>query len=139
MRIYLDSSVLVKRVAHESEHDAVETALASVAAAGHALITSTLAEVEVSRALRARLDDVEPRLIAQAARSAFDGVAVAPLTAAVMASARTIGPPVLRSLDAMHLASAVALDVTELWTFDARLAAAAEATGLVVVAPRGGK
>lgn len=135
MRIYLDSSALVKRVALEPEHDALEQALAAAVADGHLLVSSALARVEVSRALRSLLDAEHPARLARAARDAFDGVAIAPLTGPMLESARTIGPPVLRTLDAIHLAAASAVEAGELWTYDDRLAAASEATGIVRLAP----
>ncbi len=42
----------------------------------------------------------------------------------------------LRSLDALHLASAIALDVDAILTYDVRLGEAAEQAGMDVVAPR---
>ena len=59
------------------------------------------------------------------------------LDADVAARAATISPTTPRSLDAIHLASALALgdDLAVLVTYDARLAAAARAAGLTVLAP----
>ena len=44
--------------------------------------------------------------------------------------ARTIGPDALRSLDAIHLATAVAVGADVMFTYDARLAEAARDWGL---------
>src|SRR5699024_11905854 len=44
--------------------------------------------------------------------------------------------PALRSLDALHLAASIRLDVDALVTYDVRLAGAAEGMGLHVHAPR---
>jgi len=60
-----------------------------------------------------------------------------PLTTVLLESAASVGPPSLRSLDAIHLASAISLgpDLTAFLTYDRRLQAAAEAERLPVVAP----
>jgi len=64
------------------------------------------------------------------------GIAELPLTAEILVSARSVGSNVLRSLDALHLASALTIDADVVMTFDGRLAAAAEASGLQVAAPQ---
>jgi predicted nucleic acid-binding protein len=60
-----------------------------------------------------------------------------PLTTDILASAATIGGPALRTLDALHLASAavIASEVAAFVTYDKRLADAARGIGLVVEAP----
>ena len=45
--------------------------------------------------------------------------------------ARIVGPPLLRSLDAIHLATAVALAADEVWTYDQRRARTAEELGIL--------
>jgi predicted nucleic acid-binding protein len=53
--------------------------------------------------------------------------------------AASLAPPTLRSLDAVHLASALAIgeELAEFITYDARLAAAARGAGMEVRAPAG--
>ena len=63
------------------------------------------------------------------------GVDEFPLRPWVLDRARTIGPPALRSLEAVHLASAVGLQATQLVTYDGRLADAARGEGIDVLAP----
>jgi predicted nucleic acid-binding protein len=135
MRVYVDSSALVKRVSHETGSADVRRAMNASAASGAEFVTSALARVEVSRAMRARMDSVPPADVATAAHEAMVGVAVTDLTRPILESARVIGPPVLRSLDAIHLATAVALGVDELWTYDVRMANIAEELGIPVRAP----
>jgi predicted nucleic acid-binding protein len=135
MRIYLDSSALVKRVFEEPDADALRGALAAAHTAGASFATSALARVEVGRVTRSRLDEAPPRDIAVASSEAFLGVAIAALSRSVLESARVIGPPVLRSLDAIHLATAIALGVDELWTYDHRMRTVAEDLGIPVRAP----
>lgn len=44
-----------------------------------------------------------------------------------------LGPPGLRSLDAIHLSAAITLGVAEMLTFDQRLAEAAESLGVKAI------
>lgn len=69
---------------------------------------------------------------------AIIGSAVAiELDAAIARRAEAVGPPTLRTLDAIHLATALALatDLSAFVTYDDRLAAAARELGLPVVRP----
>jgi len=56
----------------------------------------------------------------------------------VLETAATLEPPGLRTLDAIHLASALSLgtDLGAMVVYDERLATAAESNGVAVVAPR---
>jgi predicted nucleic acid-binding protein len=134
--VYVDSSALLKRVLDEPETVAVAAALRSHAARRDLLTSSSLSWVEVWRALR-RASTLIPDLVPESwAGDALAGIAELPLTAEVLISARNVGSDALRSLDAIHLASALTIDADIVMTFDGRLAAAAEACGLHVVAPR---
>jgi predicted nucleic acid-binding protein len=55
----------------------------------------------------------------------------------VIAAARSLQPPALRSLDAIHIASATSLgaDLGVLITYDTRMQHAAAALGIAVLAP----
>lgn len=135
MSVYVDSSALVKRVSKEEHQAAVTAALAQAVLEGRLLITSALARVEVSRALRVRIDVHDPRVVKDASERALEGIGIAPVSGPVLESARIIGPPVLRSLDAIHLATAIAVGAAEVWTYDERLAAASEEMGIVARMP----
>lgn len=126
----------MKRVSIELHSDELADQLAHVVAEGVLLITSALARVEVGRALRTRMDAAPELDLARSLADAFAGVAVAPITESVIEHARLIGPPILRSLDAIHLASAVAVAADELWTYDERLAQACDELGIVARMPR---
>ena len=133
--VYVDSSALLKRVLSEPQSLAVAEALSRHAARRDLLTSSTLAWVEVARALR-RAAEVVPGLDVEAAIvDALSGIAELPLDDPVLKSARTVGGHTLRTLDAIHLASALAVGSDTVITFDDRLAAAAAAEGLEVVAP----
>lgn len=135
MRVYVDSSALLKRSVAEAESDAVEEVLERHVDDEDVLISSSLAWVEVSRALRSRLDDEGHEVINEAIEAALSGIAERPLAADVVSLARRIGPIVLRSLDAIHLATAVLIDADVMITYDDRLAVAARQNGITVSAP----
>ena len=61
-----------------------------------------------------------------------------PLSDALLDAAALVGPPAVRSLDALHLATALSIrgDLGAFFTYDQRLAEAAEAHGLPVAAPQ---
>lgn len=71
------------------------------------------------------------------AREWLLGVALLPLDDAVMDRATALGPAPLRSLDALHLATALTIrdDIGAFVAYDDRLAAAAADHGLPVVQP----
>ena len=128
--IYADSSALIKRVLSEIESVDVRAMLAD--AAGTDVFTaSTLAWLEVWRSLRRfGVGDVD-----LAGEAALSGVAEIRLTDDVLRRARNIGPDGLRSLDAIHLTSALVVGATSVLTFDTRLAQAAELLGFRVLTP----
>jgi predicted nucleic acid-binding protein len=126
--VYLDSSALVKLIVPEPE----TAALVAYLADHPRQVTSRLAHVEVARAA-ARLGLAEaPRVDAVLAQ-----VSVSELDAEVAALAARVGPVALRTLDAIHLATALRLAgiLAALVTYDARQAEAGDALGFLVVAP----
>jgi predicted nucleic acid-binding protein len=128
--IYLDSSALLKLLFEEQESDALQVWLE--ARESVAKISSELAKVEVVRATRRLAPDAVP--VAMSMLSQLDLV---PLSGGVVDQAAVLGEPALRSLDAIHLASAVTLgtDLTAFIAYDHRLSAAASNLGLAVVQP----
>jgi predicted nucleic acid-binding protein len=137
MRVYCDSSALIKRSVQETESDAVEAAFDRYVADGAVIISSSLAWVEVSRALQTRLyggsyaDDE----IQDAVESALSGVAERPITADIVSLARRTSQPRLRTLEAIHLATAIMLDVDEVVVYDEHLTQACRRNGLTTVTP----
>lgn len=110
--VYVDGSALIKRVVEEAESDALEAALARYVADDSVLVSSSLAWIEVSRALRSRLDADSQNQdeIHDAVEAAVSGVAERLITGDVVGLARRVAPPVPRTLDAVHLATAILLD-----------------------------
>ena len=135
--IYLDSSALLKLLVEEAESEALAAWLAEHTegrggAGGAAAASSELARVEVVRAVR-RLN---PQAVASA-RTLVAQLDLVPLSREVVDRAADLGDPGLRSLDALHLASALVLgdDLDVLVVYDRRLSAAAQDAGLTVVQP----
>lgn len=128
--IYLDSSALLKLILREPESEALEAWLVDHRDAVR--VSSALAIVEVERACR-RIDE---RLVGEA-RRLLAGLDLVPLDGQLLESAAELPGRTLRSLDALHLASALALDpdLQAFVAYDARLATAATDAGLVVARP----
>lgn len=133
MIVYVDTSALLKRVVVEPESEALRSEIARLAAAGELLVSSALTWVEVERALRrAAVPD-----LGALTDAALSGIDEFPLRPAVLDRARAIGPATLRTLDAIHLASAVGIRTDQMITYDDRLAEAARGEGIAVLAPAG--
>jgi predicted nucleic acid-binding protein len=135
VRAYVDSSALVKRIFDEPGAETLRAAFRDGRERDVRFVTSALARVEVSRVARMRIETSRPRDVTIAASEAFLGVAITDLTRPILESARVIGPPNLRSLDAIHVATAIGLGVDELWTYDHRMAQVAEELGIRVRMP----
>ena len=74
---------------------------------------------------------------AREARVWLEGVALLAMDDQVLDEAASLEPATLRSLDALHLATALSIrdDLGAFFTYDKRLAEAAEAHGLLVTSP----
>lgn len=125
---YLDASALVKLAVTELETAALRKYLRR----HPQRFTNRVAVVEVRRAVR-RL----PMSREAPVQAAFDGVTVIDLDPSIASRAGVIEPVALRSLDAIHLASALELgdELDAFVTYDARQATAARELGLPVVSP----
>jgi predicted nucleic acid-binding protein len=131
---YADSSALVKLVQEETESDALRSYLADAD-----LVSSELVLTEIPRAVR-RAVAQDPTLpgdvLLDRAGELIEALALRPLDRALLAGAGALDEPVLRALDAIHIASAVSLDSIETFvTYDERQAAAARLAGLRTIAP----
>lgn len=130
MAFYLDTSALVKLVVAEPETPALH---AWATGPGLVLVSSDLARTELTRAVRR----VAPDLVI-AAREVLDTLTLLKVGTAVFDAAARLGPDALRTLDAVHLAAALALgdDLEAVVTYDGRLAEACRLNGVAVLAPR---
>ncbi|MCK9893977.1 type II toxin-antitoxin system VapC family toxin [Frankia sp. AgB32] len=131
--IYLDSAAVVKLVVAETESPVLVDWLN--ARADLPRFTSTLAEVEVARAIRRAAPEASgpvPRVLDRMYRLEID---------ARVRSAAALEDPLLRSLDAVHLATALRLtdahDATlaAFVTYDKRLLEAARRADLPTASP----
>jgi uncharacterized protein len=129
--LYFDTCALVKLVRPETESAALQTWLTQYGSMPK--ITSALTEVELSRAVRRAAPDTHPRV-----RPLLAGFFKFDIDEIVRGRAASYADPMLRSLDAIHLATAeeVRADLVALVTYDDRLAAAAKSLGLPVEMPR---
>lgn len=127
--LYLDASAAVKLVLPETESEA----LAAFVAQGDALVSSIIVGIEIPRAVErvtsdrnalARLDQVLER------------IDVRPIDAEIVTQSRRI-PPQVRSLDAVHLATALTIgdDLDAMVVYDPKLSDAARHFGIEVLAP----
>ena len=129
---YLDASAIVKLATEEAESLVLRAWLLERSP----LLTNRISTVEVARAIgRKESPSVEPGR--SALREAFTAVALAELDAGIANRAADLGPPTLRALDAIHLATALVLgdELAAFVTYDGRLSEAAREAGLEVVAP----
>lgn len=135
MRVYLDSSAILKRVLTELESQACREALEGFARDGDELVSSNLAWIEVSRTIRKRLEEESPRRVIDLIETAMTGIYQFAITDQVIDIAQRLGPVTLRSLDAIHLASATLLGVDLICGYDQRLLVAAEEYGFRTLSP----
>jgi predicted nucleic acid-binding protein len=128
--IYLDSAAIVKLVHAESETAALRDWLDERAETGWT--SSVLAEIESSRALARHAPGAVTRL-----HPVLDLIDLVELDAGIRILAQTVRPATVRSLDAIHLATALRIrsQLTSFITYDKRLADAAQAAGLTVDMP----
>jgi uncharacterized protein len=128
--IYLDTSAFVKLIRGERETPALQAFLSDRPAGP--LVSSALLVVETRRAILREAPDQLTR--ADLLLTRIDQVEV---TRSVLEAASRLPDPALRSLDAIHLATALQLegDLEALVTYDSRLAAAAARQKLPVVTP----
>jgi uncharacterized protein len=124
---YADSSALAKLVVDEPESEALERYLQSGAIP---LISSRIAVVEVTRT--ATLSN--PALRAEA-NALLATCLLVDVGAAILERAAELASARLRSLDAIHLASALDVEPDEMIVYDERLAEAASAVGLRTISP----
>ena len=129
MAYYVDTSALVKLVVAEPETEALQNWLGGQT---QPLVSSDLARAELLRATRRVAPD---RLVN--AREVLDILVLTEVGTAIFEQAGRLEPPALRTLDALHLASALDLgdDLDGMVTYDERLASAAQVHGVPVIAP----
>lgn len=129
MTLYLDTSALVKLLTIEAETPALRAYL--VERPSERRVSSSLARTELRRAAR-RIDEA----LLPAAERLLTGLWLLRVADDLLDTAGRLGPAPVRSLDAIHLGSALRVaPLTSLVTYDSRMADAAGALGLPVAAP----
>ena len=130
MAYYLDTSAAVKLVVEEAETAALQVWL------GHdlrSIVSSDLLRTELLRATRRGA----PHALGQA-RAVLDSVTLLTVPTATLEHAAELGPESLRSLDSIHLASALQLgdELEGMVVYDRRMISAAKFYGITTVSPK---
>ena len=126
--IYIDTSAVLKLVHPEAETMPLRTWLARHP---DELVSSALVRTEARRALLRNDPPALPRL-----PGILGVIAQIPVSEAVLDCGAMFPDPGLRSLDTLHLASAMQVPgITAMIVYDKRLADAGRQAGLAVVAP----
>lgn len=125
---YLDSSAIVKLVVAEPESRALRTYLRR----RRPLVSSALARTEVLRALLPAGEIALSR-----GREVLRRLDLVRINDRVLDAAAVLEPAQVRSLDAIHLATAQLLgeDLGQVITYDDRMADAAQSSGLKTTSP----
>lgn len=128
--IYVDTSALVKLVVPERETEALRAWMR--ARVVEPFFSSQLTRVELLRTVTRAAPSRTQR-----ARDVLSGVALVRIDDEIVQTAEDLPPAVLRSLDAIHLATAHSLksQVSAFVTYDVRLGDAARALDLPAIAP----
>lgn len=126
--LYVDTSALARLMFGEPDSEAVAASLGQFT--HH--FSSRLLALELRRvALRESVSVLADALLA--------GVALVPMDDTILAEAETVGPATVATLDAIHLATALALAeaglLTTVLTYDERLVAGCEANELTPFTP----
>ena len=127
---YVDTSALMKLIVAERESAAMKRWMGG--ATGR-VFGSDLLRTEFLRAIRRSVPARE-----EAAHDILGSMLLVRLKRGTFEAAADIEPSALRSLDALHLASALEFggELEGVVTYDDRLAAAAQANGIATISPR---
>ncbi|HEY7100330.1 MAG TPA: type II toxin-antitoxin system VapC family toxin [Mycobacteriales bacterium] len=129
MALYMDSSALVKLVIRETGSDDLRGFVG-----GREMVTSQISRVELIRAVaRNQPDSVE------AAVELLGELTLVAVSQVIASRAAWVPPPALRSLDALHVASASAMrdSLDAFVTYDHRMIDAGRIAGLRIASPGG--
>jgi predicted nucleic acid-binding protein len=128
--LYLDSSAFGKIMVEEPESAALRTFVAS---APRRRVSSALLRAEALRAVRLLGSEALARV-----RAALPRVDLVAIDDRILDAAGLLEPRIVRTLDAIHLATALALgdDLQAVVTYDGRMAEGARLLGLVAESPR---
>lgn len=124
--IYVDTSALTKLLIAEAESVAMREL------AGIPMITSAVTAVELRRAVRRRVPS-----LAVEVEHLLDRLTTVAIDAQLLRAAGAVGPVELKSLDAIHLATALLVrdEITAFVAYDERLLDAARLAGIPTLSP----
>lgn len=141
--IYIDSCAVVKLIRDEAESTVLMSWLDS--RPGELVVSSELALTEVVRVVRRNNHTDQGRLVdadqldaeLEGAYAVLDGLALVTLDRDTLRRAAALEAPMVRTLDAIHLVSALEWPAAsvEFVTYDRRLAAVAADAGMTAVSP----
>lgn len=129
-RLYVDTSALVKLVRVEAQTSALRTYLRELDEVG--FVSSELTVTELRR-VALRMGEGAPAV----AERLLQRIEFRHISRAVLDAAGVLSPAGLRSLDAIHLTTALELraDIDGVIAYDVRLGDALRHHGLIVIAP----
>lgn len=133
--LYLDSSAIVKLIVEEEHSNALVQTVA-----GRGLVSSELALAEVPRAIQRVTVGrrAEPqRALRLGVEKVLSAMALVPLDRRLLVHAGSFNVATLRTLDAIHIASALAVmeDIEAFISYDQRQVDFVEHAGLPVIQP----
>ncbi len=126
-RWYVDTSAAWKLIVREPESAALRS---EIEALRPELISCWLLETELRRACVRRAEVAQ-----EIVTGLIDRIDLSEVPASLFRQAGQLPGASLRSLDALHIAAAIQLDVDHLVTYDVRMAESARLLGLKVLAP----
>lgn len=127
MIIYLDTSAAIPLIRLEDSTPKVQEYLHDLRIDQHYVISGRIIETEMRRAaIRLDIDQSEVSTVLRA-------IEIIEITPAIFRAAGQTSPPHLRSLDALHLATALAANASAMITLDQRLVEACSEVGLPVL------
>ncbi|MEX1357116.1 MAG: type II toxin-antitoxin system VapC family toxin [Gaiellaceae bacterium] len=125
--MYADASALVKLAVVEAETEMVRQLVEA-----NEVATTRVALVEVAAAVGRSRPDVDA---GAHALSVIETMVLVDPTPRLLTHAAALARPPLRALDAIHLASALAVEAEAMLVYDRRLSEAARSAGLAVLSP----
>lgn len=128
MIAYVDASAAAKLLSQEAESAGVGALFDTFAEREETLLAGRLIETELRRIA------VRESVSQDSVTQLLGRLAIVELDAGVYRSAGLLPGPRLRSLDALHLATALRVGADAMITFDERLEQACESVGLPVLA-----
>lgn len=129
MIVYVETSALTPLIKKEDTSLTIRDYLGDLVEEGHLLLTGRLSETELRRAAH-RYGAPQAQ-----ATAVLEALAIEEQTPSHFKLAGIIGSTNLRSLDALHVATAVATGCTAMITLDTRVAEASEGVGIPVLDP----